>query len=409
VKPKGAIPGILGGGQLARMLCEAAGALGLRVGILAGQKNDPAAQICEGPLTFGRLNDPHILREFFGQVGPIAIESEFVNCDVIAAAGGTDSVLPPLACIRVLQNKLQQKLLLESIGVPTSRLIRRPKDTELRSWISSVLAENVGHGVVLKWAEMGYDGKGTLIQGEAAIQDGKVAPAFTAKAFEFCKAAEQAGIEVYAEEKIPFVHEVAMVAVRNAAGDFDAYPLVYSEQVQGICKWVKGPAVALGAKPELEALARSYLKKIGDAVGVVGAYAVEFFVTADDRLLVNEIAPRVHNTGHYTQNAAATSQFENHWRALLGMPFGPTTCSPYFAMVNLLGPAGVTCADGEDKRPQVSSEQVAFHWYHKAELRPGRKLGHLNTRATSVSQLNEQITLLDAIDRTWCDRLIRNS
>jgi len=376
------------------MLCDAASRLGIQVAVLADLPDDPAALVCQGHLALGSLKSKDALEKFFAKVTPAAIESEFVNCDVIEAAGGADLVIPSLACIRIVQNKLEQKLLLDRINVPTSKLLRKLPRESYDDWIARVITPEQGE-VVLKWAEMGYDGKGTLIQGKQAD--------FVGEAREFCHAAAKRSIEVYAEQKVPFLREVALVAVRGKTGAFATYPLVISEQVQGICKRVMGPATALGVDPAIEAMAREYAQRISEAVGIVGTFAVEFFEAPGGLLLVNEIAPRVHNTGHYTIDAAVTSQFENHWRAILGMPLGSTDCQPYFAMLNLLGPAGVTCPDGESVRP-AACDAVTLYWYFKKELRPGRKLGHLNTWANSAAQLQQNINLMAQIDQNWVTR-----
>jgi phosphoribosylaminoimidazole carboxylase (NCAIR synthetase) len=140
---------------------------------------------------------------------------------------------------------------------------------------------------------------------------------------------------------------------------------------------------------------------LGEALGLCGAYALEFFETVDGRLLLNEIAPRVHNTGHYTQDASDTSQFENHWRGVLGLPLGSVACAPAFAMWNLLGPDD---AGQRDTLP-VPSARTHLHWYGKREIRAGRKLGHLNARTAQPSELPALLRELEEVERDWHTRL----
>ena len=388
-------PGILGGGQLARMLCEAAHKIGISVGVLADNQDDPAAKVCHDPLVFGSLKDPECLRKFFSLVGPTAIESEFVDCDAIASANGLSLVHPNLDCIRIVQNKLDQKLLLDRLGISNSKLIRKPHYCSYDDWLPEIVRSHADSGLVLKWAEMGYDGKGTLIQSRSEDFSG-----FLARANQFCLTAEARGIEVYGESKINFVREVAMIGVRTKQGAFASYPLVVSEQTQGICKKVTGPAASLGTKIQLEKSAAEIVEKIGASVNLIGTYAVEFFEDSNGTLLVNEIAPRVHNTGHYTLSASETSQFENHWRALLDLPLGSTASKPYFAMLNLIGPDSVTRMDSELARPD-KVDGVDLYWYFKKEIRPGRKLGHLNAWANTEAELKKKIELMEEIDRNW--------
>jgi 5-(carboxyamino)imidazole ribonucleotide synthase len=173
---------------------------------------------------------------------------------------------------------------------------------------------------------------------------------------------------------VKFERELAIVACRSTTGEFSSYPLVVTEQRNGICFTVTGPAIAVGVNKAHESLARSYAQKLGEKLDLHGVFAIELFETASGEVFVNEIAPRVHNSGHCTQNSALTSQFENHWRAVLGMPLGSVDSASGFAMVNLLGP---------EKRNVVESlpatdSRMHLHWYGKKESRPRRKLGHLN-------------------------------
>jgi len=184
---------------------------------------------------------------------------------------------------------------------------------------------------------------------------------------------------------------------------------VISEQKNGICKEVMGPAIHLGVSPDLQERAREAVRKIAKDVGLVGSFGIEFFESRSGKLLVNEIAPRVHNTGHYTQNAYPVSQFENHWRALLGLPLfdplaQPDASAPFFAMLNLLGPQGVSRDSAASPLP-IAGAHSQLHWYGKKEIRPGRKLGHLNGTADTAESLSALLKELRDCESAWIEKL----
>ena len=230
-----------------------------------------------------------------------------------------------------------------------------------------------GGQVVFKWSRMGYDGKGVCLAEDS--------PQGRIQAVEFCKSSLKRGVPVYAERKIPFKRELAIIGCRGHRGDFATYPLVLSEQQHGICRQVLGPATQLGASPALESQAREAARKIAESMKLEGSFALELFETSEGSLSINEIAPRVHNSGHYTQDACPASQFENHWRGVLGLPLGETRAAAAFGMLNLLGPEGVVLSLPR-RRTQLPFPPVpaplVLHWYAKAEVRPWRKVGHLN-------------------------------
>lgn len=397
--------GILGGGQLARMLAESAFRLGMRPLVLAEGAAAPAAQVCPGSV-FGSDTDPAALRRFFAQVELVAFENEFVDCDAIEEAvcgmgsGSKPEFYPEVSVIRKLRDKLGQKECLKGLGIPSAEHDAYPEgERELRGWIAA-LVERFGGACVLKWAKFGYDGKGTC------FVRGSRGPELDAAA-EFCERGLARGTRVYAERMVPFRREVSVVACRSVAGEFAAYPLVVSEQRAGTCLRVTGPASSLGVAPGLELEAHAQARRLAEGAGLVGCFAVELFETRDGGLSVNEIAPRVHNTGHFTQDGAATSQFENHWRAVLGLPLGSVQCAPSFAMLNLLGPEGVALSAveaGASALPQPGG-RAHLHWYGKSELRSGRKLGHLNAAAWTEGQVQTLVEELHAIEAEWAEGL----
>ena len=357
--------GILGDGQLARMLALAAYPLGIRPVVLTGDPSSSAGQV--SPLIVrGHIDSRDDLHAILSQVDGAVIESEFVDCDAIEETGLANKVYPPVRAIRVLQNKLEQKKLLIDLQIPTSTLHPRSIPDELE-WIQE-LTQSGRKSIVIKFAKLGYDGKGVLVlngQGSTDIE----------RAEEFLIGAKKRKISVYAEDKVDFKRELAMMAVRSKDGDIKTWPLVISEQRQGICDRVTGPAINLGVDTILEAKAQDYCAKIANHLDFVGVLAVEFFETIDGGLLVNEIAPRVHNSGHYTMDAGCSSQFENHWRAVLNLPLGTTDTAPFFVMQNVLGIPEVTSKDCAS--PPVAGGLSHVHWYGKRGVSPGRKLGHL--------------------------------
>ncbi|MBW2736798.1 MAG: ATP-grasp domain-containing protein [Deltaproteobacteria bacterium] len=369
--------GILGGGQLARMLLQEAKGLGIAPKVLTASAEDPAAHIL-ADITLGALDDEAALRAFFSACDVITFESEFHLAERLAkAAEGLDArFVPSLHALAVMQDKLQQKALLTRIGVSSAPYdVFEGEGSDWRKWLGGCF-EKLGEHLVLKWSRLGYDGKGTLFVDQPNLEAVPV----------FLDAAKTRGAEVYAEPRIDFVRELALVAVHSLDESFSCYPLVISEQEQGICKRVYGPAVAFGVKPTLHLRAE--------------AYAKELFETLDGELLVNEMAPRVHNSGHYSLDAAECSQFENHLRAASGMALGLTQTAPAFAMLNLISDIPLPAPP----LPQVQAPFV-LHWYEKNEARLGRKMGHINVVAQSAEDLRERLREMDLLDQRWLKRL----
>jgi 5-(carboxyamino)imidazole ribonucleotide synthase len=273
-------------------------------------------------------------------------------------------------------NKLEQKRAFVRLGIPTARFDAYDGSLSVEDWVEN-LGRALGPSYVVKWAKQGYDGKGTCM---AQASD-------TRAAIDFAKRATDRGIAVYAEEKISFLRELALLTVHSVTGELAFYPLVQSEQLRGICKWVEGP---LAGVSRLEAEACVHAERIAHDQRLHGVFAIEWFETPDGKLLANELAPRVHNSGHFSQDASRTSQFENHCRAVLGLPLGSTSSAQAFAMLNLLAPALKNPHElGEDFSFPLAPEGVHFHWYGKRQLTTDRKIGHLNVAAGSRAELAE--------------------
>jgi 5-(carboxyamino)imidazole ribonucleotide synthase len=403
--------GIIGGGQLARMLAQSALRLGLKPVIYAESAQCPAADSAHDVMV-GALRGQAQLTRFLKRVEVVVFENEFVDVELLerAAARARKNpralFRPGLATIATLQDKLTQKKLLVRLKIPTAPFleIRKFRDIETAT-------ERFG-AAVLKWSRLGYDGKGVLILDPKKRIELRVIQAFY-------ETAAQRGIPVYAEKKIDFRRELALIGVASGvsrAPQFASYPLVISEQEDGICKLVTGPATTLGVPFGRESDASRIARKIADATGLAGAFGVEFFETRSGAILVNEIAPRVHNSGHYTQNAFSADQFENHWRGALGLPLRDPRLEPFqknrrFAMLNLLGPPEVALSEprhGALPLPEPGPS-THLHWYGKTEIRARRKLGHLNGVADSNRALERLLREFRASERSWIQRLRRVS
>jgi len=375
---------ILGGGQLARMMMESAKRLGAPAPAVYGQGADEPAYAMASRTERGPWTDAAALERVLAGTDVVVFENEFVDLPTLRAVSRGKNVefCPPLDIFSVIQNKIDQKRWLKAKGFPTSPFDPFTGLEQYQKWRPGKRLH------VLKWGSRGYDGKGILVVTDAT------APDVIARFFE--DAAKVDSI-VFAEAHAPFDQELAIVGFRDANGATVVYPLVASNQDEGICWWVKGPATELGVSPELESQAREMAERVMEELGWEGCLAIEFFQMGN-RLWINELAPRVHNTAHYSQDAAETSQFENHLRCALGLGLGSAATTPFFAMRNLLGPAGYSGparAELVDK-PAGLPANTFFHWYGKTEVRPKRKIGHINLKASSRAELD---TLCANVDR----------
>ncbi|HEX4923602.1 MAG TPA: 5-(carboxyamino)imidazole ribonucleotide synthase [Bdellovibrionales bacterium] len=384
--------GIIGDGQLARMLGEAARKMGLNVTVFAEDAAHPAARIAL-PTVLGSPKSLDALRQFVSKMDIIVFENEFVDCDLLtrASSGAKVTFLPSLANIALFQDKLKQKEKLKELSIPTSSFMAWDEKEDPTLWVNAAF-DQLG-SCVFKWSRLGYDGKGVFIARDRASDLTAI--------LGFITEARKKGVQIYAEQKIDFRRELAIVSTLSTLGEFVSYPLVISKQENGICRQVLGPATSFGVPTHLQELATQYAHRLGTSCGLFGTFAIELFETADGDLLVNEIAPRVHNSGHYTQDAAETSQFENHWRGVLGLPLGPAKTSPAFFMWNVLGPDDTgPVKDSPEARPKALAP-LRLHWYEKEEIRPRRKLGHINASAASPDEIDKLINEILRVDREW--------
>lgn len=387
--------GIIGGGQLARMLAEAAILQGTRVVVLSPERAVPAA-IAGVELILGELDDEAALAQLCARVDRITIENEFLALDRITAVLARHprvSMHPSPTSIAVAQDKLAQKQLFEQLGVATAAW--EVVDVGCLASELARLWQRFPDAFVLKWSRFGYDGHGNLVVRASSK------PRFEAIA-EFCAAADRVGARVYAERLIEFRAELALVCTRTDAGARELFPLVVSVQQHGVCCEVYGPATKLGFSSSLERQAVSWIERIGDALELCGSFALELFVDRDGELLANELAPRVHNTGHYTRFADEPSQFDLHMQAVSDRPLQRPVIESYVAMRNLLGPRWLTATQACPPPRVPPPPGVELEWYDKASVSAGRKMGHLTGRAQSEAELGSlRAAMAEYEQRLW--------
>ncbi|MEG3846333.1 5-(carboxyamino)imidazole ribonucleotide synthase [Microcoleus sp. herbarium19] len=343
--------GVVGGGQLAAMMGDAAKALGIELLVQTPDAADPAVSVADGAV-LAAVDDVLATAELADRCDVITFENEFVDLDGLRSLAEQGVLFQPsLSSLSPLLDKYVQRCYLQDLGLPTPRFWAWDCSQDL----------HLDFPFVVKVRRHGYDGQGTFI-----VKD---RPSLES----ICDRVK--GQSLLVEEFVPFDRELAAIAARSATGEIAIYPIVETQQENQVCRLAIAPAdISLEVKSEAEAIVRTLLNSL-QAVGIFG---IELFLTADNQLLVNEIAPRTHNSGHFTIDACETSQFEQHLRAVCQLPLG--NCDLHSAgavMVNLLGYESAE-SDYLEKRQQLAQIDGAFvHWYGKKVSRPGRKLGHV--------------------------------
>jgi 5-(carboxyamino)imidazole ribonucleotide synthase len=355
--------GVLGGGQLGRMLALAGLPLGMEFVFLDPQDRPCAAAV--GRHLKAAYHDEAALAQLAEGADRVTYEFENVPASAVEWLAGRLPVYPPPAALRVCQDRAEEKTFLRRIGVPTAEFA--PADTPAAL---EQAVERVGLPGVVKTRRMGYDGKGQRL-----VERREDLPGVWESL---------GGVPVVVETFVPFRRELSVIAVRGLRGETACYPVVQNHHEDGILRLSLAPAPEL--PPGLAAQAQAYARRALEALGYVGVLCVELF-EVEGGLLANEMAPRVHNSGHWTVEGAQTSQFANHVRALGGLPLGDTSPRGCCAMVNLIG-----------ERPDFSTvlrvPGTHLHWYGK-EPRPGRKVGHVTVCAESWGSLAERLEALE--------------
>jgi 5-(carboxyamino)imidazole ribonucleotide synthase len=359
--------GILGAGQLGRMLALAGVPLGLHFRFLDPTPNSPAARL--GEQIVAAYDDPGMLAHFVSGLDCVTYEFENVPIATATLLANHVPVLPPPLALATAQDRMEEKRFFHSLGIPTAPFVAIDTRADLEAAL-----DVIGLPAVLKTRRLGYDGKGQVV----VRQREEIEQAW----------AMLAGQPLILEGFVHFTRELSLLAVRSRDGATACYPLVENTHRDGILRRSIAPAPAV--HPQLQALAESYAARVLDALGYVGVLAIELFQTEQQpSLIVNEMAPRVHNSGHWTIEGAETSQFENHVRAVAGLPLGSTAMRGYAAMVNLIG---VTPAN----QAVLAIPGVHLHLYEKAP-RAGRKLGHVTICADDMPTLIERIAAVEAL------------
>ncbi len=365
--PPGATIGVMGGGQLGRMFAIAARRMGYRVVIFTPEENSPAGQLADLTRIADYTNEAAV-RRFIADVDLVTFEFENIPVETVQWCADERDVRPAGSILHIAQNRLREKNFLSSAGVPVAPFRAVRSALELESAI-----EEIGRPAILKTAAFGYDGKGQ--QTISARDD-----------FNEIWSASSAD-ELVLEGHIDFEKELSVIVARTADGEMAVFPVCENVHRNHILDVTVVPA---RVEPRVEQRAAELARSIAARLDLVGLLAVEMFLTGDGNLLVNELAPRPHNSGHWTIEGCATSQFEQHVRAVCGMPLGATEILRPAAMANLLGDVW---QDGEpDWAAAMKPAGVHLHLYGKHEPRPRRKMGHITALAGTAEEAIARVT-----------------
>jgi 5-(carboxyamino)imidazole ribonucleotide synthase len=368
--------GILGGGQLGYMLALAGYPLGLHFRFLDPSPEAPVGRIATR--ITAQFTDRSALKKFAAGLELVTYEFENVPVETARFLAERVPVLPPPAALEAAQDRLNEKRLFQKLGIATTEFAavagRETLDGAVRQ---------IGLPAILKTCRMGYDGKGQWIlrDAEDVSRAEDELPDAAARKRKGTEPAEHAPFVM--ERLVPFVRELSVLAVRGRTGETAVYPLVENHHRAGILRLSLAPAPQLA--PAIQQTAEDAARRVFDALQYVGVLAIEFF-EHEGRLLANEMAPRVHNSGHWTIEGAVTSQFENHLRAVVGLPLGSTQAIGCSAMLNLIG-------ELPDSAEVLAVRDAHLHLYGKS-ARAGRKLGHVTLRAASPEQLASRLSEL---------------
>lgn len=363
----GATIGILGSGQLGRMLAIAARQMGYRVHTLSPESGSPTGQIAEREVV-AAYDDLDAVRDFARGVDVVTFEFENVSHAAAEAASEYAPVRPSGNVLHITQNRLREKLFLRDNGFPVTPFAPITNTAELEDALLSV-----GLPAVLKTAGFGYDGKGQrIVRTPEALREA------------WTELSGEGTASCILEGFVSFSCEASVVAARGVDGEVKAFPVVRNDHAHHILDITTAPAPETDVSLALATEARETAQSVLETLDVVGVLCVEYFITADGRLLINELAPRPHNSGHWTIEGTPASQFEQQLRAVCGLPLGEISLRRPAAMANLLGDLW---EGGEpDWAAALTLPDVHLHLYGKKEPRPGRKMGHLTALADSAEE-----------------------
>lgn len=369
IKP-GATIGILGGGQLGRMIALAGRAMGYRFVTMDPTADAPCGQAADRQIV-ASYDDVEAAMQLAAVSDVISYEFENVDARVAEVLESKSYVPQGSRLLRITQNRIREKTAIQDMGIPVApfRVVASLADLEQA-------VRDLGLPAVMKTATGGYDGKGQwVLRSEDEL----------AEAFETL---EKAGTELIVEKFVPFQMELSVIAARNPDGELAVFPTAENVHRENILHLTIVPA---RVSDEVRARAEDIARTIVEKLDVVGLLAIEMFLTADGELYVNELAPRPHNSGHYTMEACVTSQFEQHVRAVCNLPLGATDLLSPVVMVNILGEHLEPVLERIDVLPRSAK----LHLYGKADSKPKRKMGHLNVLAPNVEEALDLIKRLE--------------
>ncbi len=363
----GATLGMLGGGQLGRMFVHAATAMGYRIIVLDPNTVSPAGEIAHLHLQ-ANYDDAHALKALAQECAVITTEFENVPAEVLAHLAENCTVCPNANAVEIAQNRIREKKYVSALGIDVTPFHSVKSNEDITKAFSELNAP-----FILKTASFGYDGKGQVVVHtlEEAVEAWRGLN----------------NVDSVLEEKINLATEVSAVIARSTSKELSFFPVAENTHVNGILHTSTVPAKV---DTKLQEQAKSFAQKIADSLNYFGVLAVEFFVDKSGRLFFNEMAPRTHNSGHYTIDACYTSQFEQQVRAICGLPLGSSNAHSAVTMVNLLG--DLWGANQPEWSTILSNNRVKLHLYGKKEARSGRKMGHfsylapIGTETLSVAQ-----------------------
>ncbi|RKD21094.1 5-(carboxyamino)imidazole ribonucleotide synthase [Ammoniphilus oxalaticus] len=365
----GSTIGILGGGQLGRMMVLAGRNMGYRFMTLDPTPDSPCGQVADQQI-IADFSDIRAAEELAQSSAVVTYEFENVHADVAQQLEQNSYVPQGSELLRITQHRIREKTTLASFGIPVAPFEVIKSESDLHNAV-----KKLGTPCVMKTATGGYDGKGQwVIRSEAEIPQ-----AFAELS--------RAGTVLIVEEFIPFTKELSVIAARNSQGEVKAFPVGENIHVDNILHQTIIPA---RIDSELHEKAEQIALQIAESFEVVGLVAVEMFLTEQGELIVNELAPRPHNSGHYTMEACLTSQFEQHVRAICGLPLGSVEMMSAVVMINILGEH---LSDVMDKLADLPAT-AKLHLYGKEKSQPKRKMGHINFLAPTVEEALEQIERL---------------
>lgn len=381
VEPGGLLA-ILGGGQLGRMTAMAARTMGYRVRVMDPEAKCPASFVVD-EVVVGRWDDADAARRLATGADAVTLEIEQIGVEALERVAAIAPLRPGVEPVRIIQDKILQKTWLAEHGFPVGAFRVARSAQELGEAVAAL-----GGRVFVKTARGGYDGRGQARLGFGrAVTEAEIAEAWGGLGSR----------PVVVEQALELDYEISVMAARSPAGEVVSYPAARNHHENQILAWSVLPA---GVEPEMEAEAERLAREIGDRLGLEGLVCAEMFVTRDGRLLVNELAPRPHNSYHQSERGCATSQFEQLVRCACNLPLGSTEMFAPCAIVNLLGDVWIAANGRPDFARALAVPGVRLHLYEKHEARAGRKMGHLSSiGATREEALGRVLQAMERLKR----------